>query len=106
MGVERRWKFAIVTLETGLTIDRGLRADESQVRITQRHAVVGVPAAQHGAIHLSRDGAQRRAQPDGMGLVAHAQFLEAWQEPLQVLTTEQLKNKFFREARVTPVQNR
>ena len=64
MRLERRGKFAIVALETGLAIHRGLGADEAQVRVAQRDAIVGMPAAQHGPVDLGGDGAQRGAHPD------------------------------------------
>ena len=40
------------------------RAHEAEAVVAERHAVVGVPAPQHGPAHLGRDAADGRAVED------------------------------------------
>src|SRR5581483_6732771 len=54
----------IVTFEPVLAVDALLGADEAKPEITERAAVVGVPAAQHRAADLAGHAADRRALPD------------------------------------------
>src|ERR1019366_4791652 len=54
----------VVTLESRLTIDGLPGAYESQARIAEHDAVIGVPAAQHGAGYFGGDAADRGTRPD------------------------------------------
>ena len=57
--------FVVIAFEAGLPVNRLLGADESDLQIAERNAVVGVqPAAQHCARDFHRNAADRRALPD------------------------------------------
>ncbi len=62
--LERMIVFVVITLEPVLAVDALLGADEAEVWIAQRHAVIGVPAPQHRARDLARNAADRGALPD------------------------------------------
>ena len=64
VDLERMIVFAVITFEPVLTVDALLGADEAEVGIAQRNAVVGVPAAQHRARHFAGHTADRGAAPD------------------------------------------
>src|SRR5207244_12947765 len=61
---ERMVVFEVVTFKSVLTIDTLLGADETEIGIAERNAVVGVPTAQHGTRHFTGNAADRRALPD------------------------------------------
>src|SRR5258708_3121847 len=56
--------FAIISLESVLAVDALLGADKTKLQIAERHAIVGVPAAQHGARDLAGHAADRGAAPN------------------------------------------
>src|SRR5882757_944196 len=61
---ERMVVFAVVAFEAVLAIDTLLGADEAEIEIAQRHAVVGMPSAQHRARDFAGHAADRSPPPD------------------------------------------
>src|SRR6201996_9481687 len=61
--LERRVVLIVVAFEAVLAVDALLGADKAEPGIAQRHAVVGVPAAQHRARDLAGNAADRGALP-------------------------------------------
>src|SRR5882724_7938235 len=61
---ERMIIFVIIALEPVLAVDALLGADETELEIVQRDAVVSVPAAQHRARNLAGHAANRGTPPD------------------------------------------
>ena len=62
--LERMVVFVVIAFEPVLAVDALLGADEAELRVAERHAIVGVPAAQHRARHLAGNAADRGALPD------------------------------------------
>src|SRR6185437_8345028 len=64
--VELEWMVVLVVIafETILTVDALLGANKAELEIAKRDAVIGVPAAQHGARDFPRHAADRGALPD------------------------------------------
>ncbi len=56
--------FVVVAFKAVLHVHSLLGADEAELQVLQRDAVVGMPAAQHRARDLHRNAADRRALPD------------------------------------------
>src|SRR6266436_9782046 len=63
IDLERMIVFAVVTFKSVLTLDTLLGADEAEIGIAERNAVVGVPSAQHRTRHFTGQAADRRALP-------------------------------------------
>ena len=56
--------FVVIAFEPVLAVDGLLGADKTEFWIAERHAVVGVPAAQHRARDFAGHAADRGAAPD------------------------------------------
>src|SRR5258707_11849083 len=56
--------FEVLALQSVLAVDTLLGADETEIGVAERNAVVGVPPAQHRARHFTGHAADRRALPD------------------------------------------
>src|ERR1700722_5021169 len=56
--------FAVIAFETVLAVDALLGADEAEIWVAERNAVVGVPAPQHRGRYFARHATDRRALPD------------------------------------------
>src|ERR1700730_4666069 len=63
VGFERVIIFAVIAFQSVLSVDALLGADEAELWVTQRNAVVGVPASQHRARHFAGHAADRGAPP-------------------------------------------
>jgi hypothetical protein len=61
---ERPVIFIVVAFEAVLPIDRLLRADEAELEVSERSAVVGMPTAQHRAADVARHAADRGSTPN------------------------------------------
>src|SRR5216683_6475819 len=64
IDLERMIVFAVVAFEPVLAVDTLLGADETEVGIAERNAVVGMPSPQHRARHFAGHAANRGAAPD------------------------------------------
>ena len=64
IDLERVVVFAVIALEPILAVDALLGADEAEIYVAQRHAIVGMPSPQHRARHFARHAADRGAAPD------------------------------------------
>src|SRR5260370_34106081 len=64
VGFERMIVVVVIAFEPVLAVDALLGADEAEVEMIERDAVIGVPAAQHRARDLARNAADRGTLPD------------------------------------------
>ena len=64
LGCEVVIIFEVVAFEARIAVDGLAGADEAEARIAKAHAIMAVPAMQHGFVDFPWHGADRRALPD------------------------------------------